>query len=107
MLNHLHLIIQSDDAIGFIRDFKKFTSKKLIENIKSFEPSILDLFKDGDGYRFWKDDNQPKIIENEKFALQKINYIHNNPVVKGYVTKPEHWKWSSANFESDILVERI
>ncbi len=37
VLNHLHLIIQSPDAIGFIRDFKKFTSKKLIENIKTFD----------------------------------------------------------------------
>ncbi len=107
MLNHLHLIIQSPDAIGFIRDFKKFTSKKLLENIKNFEPRTLDLFKDENGYKFWKDDNQPRIIENEKFALQKINYIHNNPVVKGYVTRPQYWKWSSANVESEILVERI
>ena len=107
MLHHLHLIIQSPHATGFVRDFKKFTSKKILENIKTFEPNVLDLFKNSDGYKFWKDDNQPRILENEKFALQKMNYIHNNPVVKGYVTRPEHWKWSSANLESEIVVEKI
>jgi putative transposase len=104
MLNHLHLIIKSPDATSFLRDFKKFTSKKLIENIANSEPQVLELFKSENGYRFWKEDNQPKIIETEKFALQKMNYIHNNPVVKGYVDRPEYWKWSSANPDSEIKV---
>ncbi len=104
MLNHLHLIIRSPDVAGFVRDFKKFTSKKLIENISESEPQVLELFKTENGYRFWKDDNQPKIIESENFARQKANYIHNNPVVKGYVARPENWKWSSANPDSEIKV---
>jgi len=105
MLNHIHLIIKSPDVSGFLRDFKKHTSKKLLENIKRFEPNILDLFKQGENrYRFWKEDNQPKLIENERFAVQKINYIHNNPVVKGYVEFPEYWRWSSANIHSEIDV---
>jgi REP element-mobilizing transposase RayT len=107
MLNHAHLVIQSPDVIGFLRDFKKFTSKKLIENLREFEPQVLALFKKKQGYQFWMEDNQPKIIETEKFALQKINYIHNNPVVKGYVAKPEYWRWSSANVDSEISVEKF
>ena len=112
MLNHLHLIIRSPDAIGFLRDFKKFTSKQLIKNISESEPIILNLFKQKSDsqiqrHKFWKDDNQPKIIETEKFALQKMNYIHNNPVVKGYVDRPEYWKWSSANPTSEIKLSRF
>lgn len=102
MLNHLHLIVSSPDVAGFLRDFKKFTSKKLIENIRKTEPLVLELFKTEDGYRFWKEDNQPKIVETEKFLRQKLSYIHNNPVVNGYVDRPEYWKWSSANLESEI-----
>jgi REP element-mobilizing transposase RayT len=26
----------------------------------------------------------------------KVEYIHNNPVVRGYVDRPEHWRYSSA-----------
>jgi len=44
MLNHLHLIIRLPDSAGFLRDFKKFTSKKLIENIAEFEPQFIERF---------------------------------------------------------------
>ncbi len=27
-----------------------------------------------------------------------MEYIHNNPVKKGYVMKPEHWYYSSAGY---------
>jgi REP element-mobilizing transposase RayT len=106
MLNHLHMIVQSPDMIGFVRDFKRHTSKELIKNIKEFEPNVLRLFKNEDGgFSIWKEDNAPKILESEKFSLQKLNYIHNNPVMKGYVQKPEYWSWSSANPHSLIKVE--
>ena len=28
--------------------------------------------------------------------LEKLEYIHDNPVKRGYVDKPEHWRYSSA-----------
>ena len=28
--------------------------------------------------------------------LQKIEYIHQNPVKRGFVDKAEHWRYSSA-----------
>jgi hypothetical protein len=27
---------------------------------------------------------------------QKLEYIHHNPVKRGYVDSPEHWRYSSA-----------
>ena len=106
MLNHLHMIVKSPDMIGFLRDFKKFTTKQLIKNIEQFEPNILPLFKnENGGYGFWKEDNQPKILESDRFSQQKLNYIHNNPVAKGYVERPDFWKWSSANPNSPIKVK--
>jgi putative transposase len=27
---------------------------------------------------------------------QKLDYIHQNPVKRGYVDQPEHWQYSSA-----------
>ena len=27
---------------------------------------------------------------------QKIEYVHQNPVQRGYVDLPEHWRYSSA-----------
>lgn len=105
MLNHLHLIVTSPDVAGFLRDFKRFTSKKLKENIETHEPRVLELFIDESGkYHFWHDTNAPKKIENPAFYLQKLNYIHENPVRKGYVERPEYWRWSSANSSSALVV---
>ena len=39
---------------------------------------------------------------------QKIDYIHNNPIESGFVTRPEDWKYSSArNFMDDNTVLEI
>jgi hypothetical protein len=49
MLNHIHLIAKSDDMIGFVRDFKTFTSKELKKNILSTEPNMLKYLKKMEG----------------------------------------------------------
>jgi hypothetical protein len=38
---------------------------------------------------------------------QKVNYIHLNPVRKGYVDLPEKWKWSSANPDGLIEIDPV
>ncbi len=35
-------------------------------------------------------------------VVQKLKYIHDNPVKAGYVDRPEHWRYSSAR---DYVVE--
>lgn len=98
MLNHLHLIVTSPDVSGFLRDFKRFTSKKIRENIEAHEPQVLKLFVDGENqYRFWMDTNAPKRVENRDFYLPKLNYIHKNPVRKGDVRQPEYGLCSSGS----------
>jgi len=83
MLNHIHLIASSDDTIGFVRDFKKFTSKEIQKNIIATEPNVLSLFDVGSGkYEFWERTNMPKLIEQEEYLFQKVIYIHSNPVRK-------------------------
>ena len=40
----------------------------------------------------------PQIGKDIQHAVmrQKLEYIHNNPVKRGFVDLPEHWRWSSA-----------
>ena len=103
MLNHIHLIVKSDDVIGFVRDFKKYTSKKIKQNITKTEPNILNLFVENGKYNLWQSKNMPEHIVTEKFYLVKANYIEENPIRKGYVSKPENWIYSSANEENPLL----
>ena len=43
--------------------------------------------------------------------IQKINYIHYNPVKRGYVDEAKHWRYSSARdyegIQGLVLVERF
>jgi putative transposase len=47
-------------------------------------------------YKIWQDEYHPIAITSEKLFLQKMEYMHNNPVRKGFVEKPKYWKYSSA-----------
>ena len=44
MLNHLHIIVSSPNVAGFVRDFKKFTSKEFKSNLEQTEFLQYKLF---------------------------------------------------------------
>ena len=112
MSNHLHLIAAGKENGQFtlsdiLRDFKKFTSKAIVQMIKDIPESrrkwLLDRFefagrynKKIEFYKFWQDGNEAKEVYSAEFLQQKITYIHNNPVRAGWVIEPQHYKYSSA-----------
>ncbi len=110
MSNHLHLVLsaQENNLSDILRDFKKFTSKQVIKAIidnpgESRKSWMLDIFrKEGaknsrnKDYQFWQQDNHPIELYSGAFTYQKMNYIHQNPVVAGIVEKAEHYIYSSA-----------
>jgi len=110
MSNHLHLVAGAPDEdmlSDILRDFKKFTSKALIEAIKATPESrrdwLLNLFryegknnKKIKNYKVWQDGNDAKEIHMTAFLEEKIAYIHNNPVKAELVANPEEYLYSSA-----------
>jgi REP element-mobilizing transposase RayT len=110
MSNHIHLIASAKNGNlpDILRDFKKFTSKQIIAAIakkkaESRKEWVLEIFKvqaeknsHNVNYQFWRQDNQPKECFSSGFTVQKLNYIHNNPVEAGVVDKPEEYLYSSA-----------
>src|SRR6266542_218614 len=124
MSNHIHLLLQSesDDLSGILRDFKSYTSKKLLESIENDTESrkewMLFMFKRAaikhkrnTVYQFWTHENHAEIIYSEKFIRQKIDYIHNNPARAKIVQHPEDYLYSSARsyagLESMLQVELL
>jgi hypothetical protein len=47
-------------------------------------------------HQFWQQHNMPIEVTSYEMMQQKLNYIHMNPVVAGFVDEPQHWKYSSA-----------
>ena len=61
-------------------------------------------------YQFWIQDDGAEEIQSEKFFLQKLNYIHSNPVRSEIVADACSYAWSSAQlYEKDDfrLIDRI
>jgi REP-associated tyrosine transposase len=110
MPSHVHFIFRSSNEkpMELIRDFKKFTAKKLILEIsenkeESRREWLLGMMKKAadqkanvENYQFWQHNNHPIELWSIHIFKQKLNYIHKNPVVSGFVTNPIDWKYSSA-----------
>lgn len=116
MTSHIHLIITSvkNEIQEIVRDFKRYTNKKIIEAIQDIGESrrewILAKFayeanrtKRAKQYKVWKDGFHPVILDTSKKINQRIDYIHKNPVDEGFVSGPQYWKNSSYNFYAEDL----
>ena len=60
-------------------------------------------------YKVWQDGNRAKLLYSNWFMLEKLNYIHNNPVVYGLCEVPWKYTFSSATnyYEKQSLIDVI
>lgn len=104
MDNHIHLIVKASELSGTMASFKKFTAKEIIGQLKHDNKQWLlgqlafykKKYKTESDYQVWQEGIHPQLILNEEMLMQKIEYIHSNPVRHGLVDTPEHWRYSSS-----------
>ena len=102
--NHLHFIAAAERLSDEVGDFKSFTARKIIDYFRERgERSILhqldaekDPHKLDRRHQLWQEGSHPEQIVGDEMMVQKLEYIHNNPVKRGYVDDPNHWRYSSA-----------
>jgi REP element-mobilizing transposase RayT len=102
--NHVHFIASSDDLSKEIGDFKSYTALRLIDLLQSAgAKTILQQLafrkarhKVDRKHQLWQEGSHPQQISSDEMMRQKIDYIHYNPVKRGFVDEPEHWRYSSA-----------
>ncbi len=104
MPTHIHLIVSADgDLSAVLRDFKKFTSKRIVAAYDDMQnPPFGNVFRfcgrdnrPPTDHKVWQDGNHPEMIKTQGFFLQKADYIHANPHRKGLVVDPMAWTYSS------------
>jgi REP element-mobilizing transposase RayT len=103
MENHLHLIVSSPDLQKELGDFKSFTARKILDSLKERKSnSILEQLrfskkthKRGQTFQLWQEGSHPQLIVGWEMLRQKMDYLHANPVRRGYVEDPAHWRYSS------------
>jgi putative transposase len=121
MSNHIHLVCRSVEKPlnEVLRDFKSFTAKRLYEQIaehpqESRKQWLMYLFryfgrKNGQNkeIQIWEHGSHAIELTSLEVILQKINYLHNNPVKAGIVVEAEHYLHSSAHPDRELEVLSI
>ena len=104
MSNHIHLIWQIQKGYereAVQRDFLKFVSQTIIRDLKINHPAVLEKFYVGAKdrkYQIWERNPLSIDLWTKEVFIQKMEYIHCNPVTAGLCTYPEDYKYSSAKF---------
>ena len=102
--NHMHLVAQSPQLDRDIARFKSYTASTIIQYLEKKRVKIIldqlafykKAHKRDRTYQFWQEGVHPQWVQGRGVMQQKVDYIHQNPVERGYVDKPEHWRYSSA-----------
>jgi len=102
--NHLHFIAQSGNLDKHVSSFKAYTARQIIDYLKlqGAERLLRQLrfakcaHKLDREFQFWQEGVHAELVFSETMMREKLDYIHGNPVKRGYVNLAEHWRYSSA-----------
>ena len=83
MPEHVHL---------FVNESERST---LAQAIKSLKQGVARRVARRVEDSFWQARNYDFNVWSEKKFVEKLRYIHRNPVKRGLVARPADWRWSS------------
>jgi len=99
MPNHVHAIVWFSEAGSlspFMKSWKQTTSIRLKRVLRGVAPHYAAKFLPTDP--FWQAKYYPFNLFAGRKALEKLQYMHMNPVRAGLVGRPSEWLWSSAAY---------
>lgn len=110
MTNHVHLIMGTSNKpmYDILRDLKSYTSRHIRKALESNQQESRKEwmkylftragFENNNNYdwQLWQQHNHPIELNTAELAEQRLNYLHENPVRSGFVSRPEDYLWSSA-----------
>ena len=114
MPEHVHLIVNPRNdryqISEFLRSAKQSVTRKAIayrgasRKPESAWERFYDIQPNGEvHFRFWqRGGGHDRNINSPDEALEKLEYIHNNPVRRGLCDTPACWPWSSAGFYAGL-----
>ncbi len=121
MPEHAHLLIQPllqhYDIAVILKTIKQPVARKakcfLEEENPAWQKKLTVKSGNREVFRFWQaSPGYDRNIRDEVELLEKMQYIHNNPVKSGLASIPEDWPWSSAGwyqgrYDGKIAIDQI
>jgi REP element-mobilizing transposase RayT len=103
MPDHVHLLTDSPHKPSKVLQFiKGIVSRRVLGHLKEkkYESSLRKLqhddWKRNHRYSLWQHDSDVFSVTSESMFMQKVNYIHLNPVRAELVDRATDYRWSSA-----------
>jgi putative transposase len=102
MPEHIHLLLTEPEvgtASTVMQVLKQRTARALLPKRKRRDLRQRNLFGDAPKRRaFWQARSYDFNVWTTKKRVEKLRYMHRNPVKRGLVGAPEQWRWSSYRF---------
>ena len=105
MPNHIHLITDGarkpSDTLRFL---KGIAARRIIQHLKdgNFHRSLEKLRgprkADRHEYSLWQRESNVMLLTAESTFIERVHYIHRNPVRAGMVRAAVDYRWSSARY---------
>jgi len=103
MWDHLHLLTSlNSTTANVLRVLKGITARRVIDHLKEKEHfSSLAKLQHQERSRnykhsLWQTEGNVLPVFSEGMFMEKLNYIHQNPVRAGLTDRAEDYRWSSA-----------
>ncbi|MCX6120113.1 MAG: transposase [Ignavibacteriales bacterium] len=101
MENHLHIIVRCDSLSEAIRAFKSYTARAILDYFTERNNTVILQklryhklsHKTKSDYQLWQEGSHPEEIASDEMMHKKVEYIHNNPVRRGYVDEARDWRY--------------
>jgi putative transposase len=96
MPNHIHLLISEPErgTPSTIMQVVKQRFARRILNRKQRNPRQASLWPEA-AQHVWQKRFYDFHVWSERKRVEKLRYMHRNPVKEGLVQEPEQWRWSS------------
>lgn len=103
MTHHIHLVVrpaESQTISDLMRSVKSNSKDRLIPLLSPSERSQLSMQSGLNKHEFWMRSFRANPIYSEDVLVQKLNYLHLNPVRSALVEASDDYIWSSAHMYS-------
>jgi len=102
MPEHVHVLIrfrEKGQLSLFKQEWKRQSSVALVEHFTKTNNPVLQYVTDSDGHhQMWIPKQHDFNVWSRKKAVEKLEYMHRNPVERGLCEQPEDWPFSSARW---------
>ncbi len=103
MSNHIHIIWRMNNETNKIKlqqSFMKYTAQQILLDLRKNHKQVLEHFYVGAKdrmYQIWERNALSIEVHSNETMLQKMNYLHNNPIKAGLCNEAIDYKYSSAS----------